>query len=55
MPQKSKIKKLIREHNKAEKQVPLREPDLLIILTGGKMAFTRNDGVKIIPLAVLKP
>ncbi len=49
------LQKLIREHNKAEKQVPLREPDLLIILTGGKMAFTRNDGVKIIPLAVLKP
>ena len=35
-------------------QVPLREPDLLIILTGGKMAYTRPDGVKIIPLACLK-
>ena len=49
------LQSLIREYNKKEKQVPLREPDLLIILTGGKMAYTRNDGVKIIPLATLKP
>ena len=48
------IKRLIQEHNKEEKQVPLREPDLLIILTGGSMAYTRPDGVKIIPLACLK-
>ena len=49
------LKELIREYNKKEKQIPLREPDLLILLTGGKMAYTRNDGVKVIPLAVLKP
>lgn len=49
------LQSLVREYNAKEKQVPLREPDLLIILTGGKMAYTRNDGVKIIPLAVLKP
>lgn len=49
------LQSLVREYNKKEKQVPLREPDLLIILTGGMMAYTRNDGVKIIPLAVLKP
>lgn len=48
------LKRLIQEHNKKEKQVPLREPDLLIILTGGHMAYTRPDGVKIIPLATLR-
>jgi hypothetical protein len=32
----------------------LREPDLLIVLTGGEMAYTRTDGVKIIPLGCLK-
>lgn len=48
------IKRLINEHNKTEKQVPLREPDLLIILTGGQMAYTRPDGVKVVPLACLK-
>ena len=45
---------LIREYNQKEKQVPLREPDLRIILTGGQYAYTRNDGVKIIPLGCLK-
>ena len=45
---------LIREHNTKEKQIPIREPDLLIIITGGQMAYTRPDGVKIIPLGCLK-
>lgn len=49
-----KLKYLIQEHNKKEKQVPLREPDLLMIITGGKMAYTRPDGVKVIPLGCLK-
>ncbi len=48
------IKKLICEHNKGERQMPIREPDLLIVLTGGQMAYTRPDGVKVIPLACLK-
>ena len=48
------LKRLIREYNEKEKQMPIREPDLLIILTGGKMAYTRPDGVKVIPLACLK-
>ena len=49
-----KIKQLVQEHNKTERQMPLREPDLLIILTGGTMAYTRPDGIKVIPLACLK-
>lgn len=48
------IRRLIIEHNETEKQVPLREPDLLIILTGGQMAYTRDDGVKVIPIGCLK-
>ena len=48
------LKRLIREHNEKERQMPIREPDLLIILTGGQMAYTRTDGVKIIPLGTLK-
>ena len=48
------LNRLIKENNKQEVQVPLREPDLLIILTGGQMAYTRPDGVKVIPLACLK-
>ena len=49
------MKRLIIEKNKTEQQMPIRVPDLLIILTGGKMAYTREDGVKIIPLAALRP
>jgi len=48
------LKRLIKEHNEHERQMPIREPDLLIILTGGKMAYTRVDGVKVLPLACLK-
>ena len=47
------IRDLVREYNEKEKQVPLREPDVLIVITGGNMAYTRDDGVKIIPLACL--
>lgn len=49
-----KIKELVKEYNKTEKQCPLREPDLLIIITSTDMAYTRNDGVKIVPIGCLK-
>ena len=45
---------LIRRHNEQERQVPLREPDLLMVITGGEYAYTRPDGVHVIPLACLK-
>lgn len=48
------LKELIRKYNENEQQCKLREPDLLLIITGGNMAYTREDGVKIIPLACLK-
>lgn len=50
----TEIRRLIKEYNKTERQVPLREPDLLIVLTGGRIAYTRPDGVKVLPLACLK-
>lgn len=49
------LKKLIQQYNQNNIQVPLREPDLLIVLTGGQYAFTREDGVKVIPIGCLKP
>ena len=48
------IKRLINERNKKEDQCPNKEPDLLLIITGGEMAYTRNDGVKVIPIGCLK-
>lgn len=48
------IKRLIQEHNKTEKQVPLRDPDLLMVLTAGEIAYTRPDGVKVVPIGCLR-
>jgi predicted AAA+ superfamily ATPase len=49
-----KLKELVTERNNRDKQVTMRLPDLLIVLTGGKIAYTREDGVKVIPLGCLK-
>ena len=48
------IKRLVHEHNLTEKQIKLREPDLLLVITGGDMVYTRPDGVKVVPLACMK-
>lgn len=48
------ITELIRKHNQDESQAPLREPDLMIVVTGGEMAYTRPDGVKVIPIGTLR-
>ncbi len=48
------LQRLIREHNLTEKQMPIREPDLLIVLTGGQFGYRRKDGVYIIPIGCLK-
>jgi predicted AAA+ superfamily ATPase len=47
------LKQLILKAN-AEKRARLREPDLLLVITGGEMAYTRNDGVKILPIGCLR-
>lgn len=48
------IRDLVRKYNIKEGQIRLREPDLLIVITGGPMAYTRPDGVHVVPLACLK-
>lgn len=48
------IKRLVREYNKGKKQMALREPDLLMVVTGGPIAYSRPDGVKVLPLACLR-
>lgn len=48
------LKRLIRERNNSEPQTKLREPDLLIVLTGGPIAYKRPDGVSVIPIGCLK-
>ena len=48
------VRRLGQEHDRAEKQMKLREPELLMVITGGDMAYTRPDGVKVVPLACLR-
>ena len=49
-----RLKELISNFNKEDNNMHIKEPDLLIVLTGGEIAYTRNDGVKIIPIGCLK-
>lgn len=48
------LRDLIRERNERERREVLRLPSLLIVLTGGEMAYAREDGVKVIPLGCLR-
>ncbi|MBN2504687.1 MAG: DUF4143 domain-containing protein [Bacilli bacterium] len=48
------VVKLIRKANESRTSHKLKEPDLLMIITGGEMAYTREDGIKIIPIGCLK-
>jgi hypothetical protein len=32
----------------------LKDPGIRVIITGGDMAYTREDGIKIIPISCLK-
>lgn len=48
------LRDLIRKHNEEMPQQRLREPDLLTVITGGEMAYKRNDGVCIIPIGCLR-
>lgn len=50
----NEIERLIKEFNKKEKQVPLRLPDLKIIITGTQYGYRREDGVYVIPIGCLK-
>ncbi|MCI6584395.1 MAG: DUF4143 domain-containing protein [Mobiluncus porci] len=48
-----KIRELVRKANTEAKKGLIREPDLLIVLTGGRFAYTRKDGVHVIPIGCL--
>lgn len=49
-----KIEKLIEEKNQTEEQLPLRLPDLKIVITGTKYGYRREDGVFVIPIGCLR-
>ena len=48
------IEKLIIEHNNKNKEIPLRTPDLKLVITGTEYSYKREDGVYVIPVGCLK-
>lgn len=48
------IEALVKKHNEDEKQVPIRLPDLKIVITGSQYGYKRSDGVFVIPIGCLK-
>lgn len=48
-----KLKNIIQEAKK-NKNIKIKEPKFLAVITGGKFAYTRDDGVKIIPIGCLR-
>ena len=48
------IERLIAKKNKKEKQVPLRLPDLKLVITATEYGYKREDGVYVIPIGCLK-
>ena len=50
----NEIERLVEEFNEKEKQVPIRLPDLKIVITGTQYGYKREDGVFVIPIGCLK-
>lgn len=50
-----KIERLVREYNQRERQVPLRLPDLKLVITGTEYGYRRDDGVLVVPIGCLAP
>ena len=48
------IERLIGEYNKKENQVPLRLPDLKLVITATEYGYKREDDVYVIPIGCLK-
>lgn len=48
------IERLVAEHNRNQKQMPIRMPDVKLIITGTQYGYRREDGVVVIPIGCLK-
>ena len=49
------IRDLVREANAKNDGVRIDEPTLMMVVTGGELAYTRKDGVHVVPIGCLKP
>ena len=50
----NKLEELIKKYNETEEQVPIRLPDLKLIITGTKYGYKRDDGILVVPIGCLK-
>ena len=48
------IRELIREANASKSGIRIEEPLLMMVVTGGSIAYTRKDGVHVVPIGCLK-
>ncbi len=48
------LESLLKEYNEKEKQVPLRLPDVKMIITATEYGYRREDGVFVVPIGCLK-
>ncbi len=48
------LERLLKAYNEKEKQVPLRLPDLKMIITATEYGYQRDDGVYVIPIGCLR-
>ena len=51
----NKLKELIEQHNKEHPHSKIPSPVCMAIITDGDQAYTRTDGIHIIPLSCLRP
>ena len=50
----NKIERLVAKRNEAETQVPLRLPDLKLVVTATEYGYRRSDGVLVLPIGCLR-
>ena len=50
-----KIESLVKKYNEGETQVPLRLPDLKLVITATQYGYRRDDGVLVVPIGCIKP
>ena len=48
------IRELIREANTRKSGVRIEEPSLMMVITSGNIAYTRKDGVHVVPIGCMK-
>lgn len=50
----NEIERLVKKHNESEQQVPLRLPNLKMVVTGTEYGYRRDDGVLVVPIGALR-